>query len=225
MPADAALSVRSYGASHGSHSHVHHQVLVGLAGVLDLEVAGRGQRLRAGDALLVPGGELHDFESVRGSRCLVLDSHDVRWARCAELPARPQQVQALAGLLARRLHARDPGAAAGADALLAAWLPAATPAHARRAIDWQVLGAWTQARLQQPLGVADIAAQVHLSTSQFAARCQEAQGMRPAAWLRLQRLVRARQLRDAGLPVAGIARRTGYRSPSALTAALRNAGL
>jgi AraC-like DNA-binding protein len=40
-------------------------------------------------------------------------------------------------------------------------------------------------------------------------------------WLRQQKLARARQLRALGLPVAEVARRTGYRSPSALTAALR----
>jgi len=40
-------------------------------------------------------------------------------------------------------------------------------------------------------------------------------------WLRAQRLARAQQLRALGLPVAEVARRTGYRSPSALTAALK----
>jgi len=43
------LSVRDYGASHGSHDHDHFQILVGLEGVLELEVAGRGQRIAAGD--------------------------------------------------------------------------------------------------------------------------------------------------------------------------------
>lgn len=40
-------------------------------------------------------------------------------------------------------------------------------------------------------------------------------------WLRGLRLAQARMLRDAGTSVAETARRTGYRSPSALTAALR----
>ena len=38
------LSVRQYGASHGSHHHDHFQILVGLEGELELEVAGRGRR-------------------------------------------------------------------------------------------------------------------------------------------------------------------------------------
>jgi AraC-like DNA-binding protein len=75
--------------------------------------------------------------------------------------------------------------------------------------------------LHQPITVADLAQRVHLSPSQFALRCHEAQGMPAMQWLRAQRLARARQLRAMGMPVADVARRTGYRSPSALTAALR----
>jgi transcriptional regulator GlxA family with amidase domain len=41
------------------------------------------------------------------------------------------------------------------------------------------------------------------------------------AWLRSHRLAQARLLRGTGMPVAEVARRTGYRSPSAMTAALR----
>jgi AraC-like DNA-binding protein len=94
-------------------------------------------------------------------------------------------------------------------------------ARPRRAIDWPALAAWVQARLDAPPTVADLAAHACLSASQFALRCHEAQGMGPQEWLRVQRLDRARQLRDAGESVAEVARRTGYRSPSALTAALR----
>ena len=57
----------------------------------------------------------------------------------------------------------------------------------------------------------------------IAARCREAYGMGAMAWLRDQRMAQARLLRSGGMPVAEVARRTGYRSPSALTAALRRA--
>jgi AraC-like DNA-binding protein len=221
----ASLSVRGYGASPGSHSHEHHQVLVGLAGTLELEVEGRGARVRAGEGLLVAPGERHDFESRSGSRCLVLDTADALWARCAAAPRGP--VGALAVYLAGAIDRGQPLAALhGPALLLEAWsLPASIHTRARRAIDWTALASWTQARLHQSLSVDDVARQVHLSASQFAVRCHEAQSMSPMQWLRLQRLVRARQLRDAGLPVAETARRSGYRSPSALTAALRKAGL
>ena len=216
------LSLRAYGASHGSHSHDHFQALIGLDGVLELEVEGRGQRIAAGDARLVPPGERHDFESAGGSRCLVLDTRLDLWSLCSAQPARLQQIQPLARYLAQALLQHQPLAALhGPSLLLEAWKPLAMPKRAQRRIDWLLLAAWAQARLHEPLSVADLAARVFLSPSQFALRCHEAQGLSPMQWLRRQRLARAQQLRDAGLPVAEAARRTGYRSPSALTAALR----
>jgi AraC-like DNA-binding protein len=219
-----SLSLRAYGASHCSHHHAYHQLLVGLDGVLELEVEGRGRRVAAGDAVLVRPGARHDFGSAQGSRCLVLDSASAAWASCDALPHRPQQVAALARYLAQAVG--QPLAAAHAPALLLeAWRPPQRTHRARRRIDWQELQAWVQARLQDPVGVAELAERVHLSPSQVALRCHEAHGMGPLEWLQLQRLTRARQLRDAGLPVHEVARRTGYRSPSALTAALRRSGL
>ena len=40
MGPNGLLSLRHYGASPGSHSHDHFQILLGLSGALDLEVAG-----------------------------------------------------------------------------------------------------------------------------------------------------------------------------------------
>lgn len=221
-----ALSLREYGASPGSHAHEHFQVLVGLKGVLDLEVQGRGARVAAGDAFLVAPGERHDFEARAGSTCLVLDTAHELWSRCGAAPARPQQVQALAGYLAQALTQSQPLAALhGPALLLEAWAPHEPAARPRRRIDWPALAAWVQASLHAPITVADLAQRVHMGASQFTQRCHEAQGLSPQQWLRAQRLARARQLRDGGLAVAEVARRTGYRSPSALTAALRRSGL
>jgi AraC-like DNA-binding protein len=221
------LSLREYGPSHGSHSHDHFQVLVGLEGRLQLEVEGRARLIGPGDAFAVAPGERHDFEAAGHSRCLVLDSANPLWQRGAPQPHRPQQVSALASYLAEALSQQRPLARLhGPALLLESWTPAtAGPMRPRRRIDWLALAAWVQARLDQPLTVAALAARVFLSPSQFALRCHEAQGMGPLEWLRLQRLARARQLRDSGMAVAEVARRTGYRSPSALTAALRRAGL
>lgn len=221
------LSLREYGPSHGSHSHDHFQVLVGLEGKLQLEVEGRGRLIGPGDAYAVAPGERHDFEAAGRSRCLVLDSGNALWRHGAPQPARPQQVGALAAYLAGALAQQQPLARLhGPALLLEAWAPPpARPSRPRRRIDWQALAVWVQARLDQPVSVASLAARVFLSPSQFALRCHEAQGMSPLDWLRLQRLARARQLRDGGVAVAEVARRTGYRSPSALTAALRRAGL
>ncbi len=217
------LSLRRYGASRGSHAHAHFQVLVGLDGVLELEVEGRGRRVGAGDGWVVTPGDRHDFESRSGSRCLVLDTTQDLWAQCAGRSPMAPQLLSLARYLALCVTQAAPPAAALHHApalLLEAWGPV-VPNGRRRAIDWPALAAWAQVRWHRPLSVADLAAVACLSPSQFAQRCRDEQGMGAMQWLRSQRLLQARQLRSGGLSVAETARRTGYRSPSALTAALR----
>jgi AraC-like DNA-binding protein len=217
------LSLRRYGASRGSHAHAHFQVLVGLDGVLDLEVEGRGRRIGAGDGWVVTPGDRHDFESRSGSRCLVLDTAQDLWAQCEGRAPLAPQVLSLARYLA--LCVAEPAAAANAlhhapALLLEAWGPT-VPNGRRRAIDWRALSDWARGRWHRPLTVADLAAVACLSPGQFAQRCRDEQGVSAMHWLRSQRLLHARQLRDRGASVAEAARRTGYRSPSALTAALR----
>jgi AraC-like DNA-binding protein len=219
------LSVRAYGASHGSHDHDHFQVLVGLDGVLELEVSGRGRRIAAGDGCVVPPGERHDFESRTGARCLVLDSHAAGWARVNQTPT--QATQALARYLAEACTRALPRAQTlGPTLLLESWQPAPTPnMRPRRAIDWAALGDWARTRwAHTDVEVADLAARVHLSPAQFAARCRHEQGQSTQQWLRGLQLDQAEALRAQGASVAEAARRSGYRSPSALTAALRRRG-
>ncbi len=224
--AHGLLSLRAYGASHGSHKHDHFQALVGVNGVLELEVEGRGLRIAPGDAFLVTPGERHDFEARDGSQCLVLDTRLPFWSRCAAQPARPQTLMTLARYLAVALSQQQPLAALhGPALLLEAWHPVSVSSRAQRRIDWAALAGWVQAHMHRPLTVAELAAQVFLSGSQFTQRCHEMHGTAPMQWLRMQRLAHARQLRDSGLAVAEAARRTGYRSPSALTAALRRTSL
>ncbi|MDR7152933.1 AraC-like DNA-binding protein [Hydrogenophaga palleronii] len=215
------LSVRAYGASHGSHDHGHFQVLVGLQGVLELEMAGRGQCLGAGQGCVVPPGERHDFESKLGAQCLVLDSTSMGWASAPSAP--PAQVTHLATYLAHACAQGLPRAQQlGPALLLEAWQPEpGTVPRVRRHIDWDQLQRWAASRWSEPLSVSDLADQVHLSTAQFAARCRAELGMSTQQWLRSLRLEEAREWRRQGLSVAETARRTGYRSPSALTAALR----
>lgn len=218
------LSLRSYGASPGSHAHAHAQVLLGLSGALALEVDGRGHLIGPGQGLVVPAGARHDFEAAQGARCIVLDSARPGWQGLGALQVPPAAAQGLAGYLAAALAAGLPGARAWGPALVQELFR--PPAHAQRpqrAIDWVALGGWALAR-SEPAGVADLAGRVHLSGGQLAARCRAELGQPLMHWLRGLRLDQARQLRAQGLPVAEVARRCGYRSPSALTAALRRAG-
>ena len=229
-PATPTLSLRDYGTSRGSHAHDHFQVLIGLDGVLEIEVEGRGAGIGVGEAQVVAPGDRHDFEARgHGSVCLVLDTTHAPWARCAErAPAGAPQLHALARYLAHCMKQPAQSALAlqhGPALLLEAWSPAPPAADTRRRrIDWRALTAWARARWHEPLTVADLAAVACLSASQFAQRCRDEQGMGAMHWLRMLRLAHARELRLEGMGVAETARRTGYRSPSALTAALRRLG-
>lgn len=228
MTSAGQLSVRAYGNQHGSHTHPFFQVLIGLDGTLELEVDGRGNRIAAGDGWVVPPGARHDFEARSGSRCLVLDSPDAAWSYCSATPRPGQPVQDLARYLAD-VVARQEGPAYshalqfGPILLLEAWSgPGTKPGPGSRRIDWQALSAWAVTRWHDStLRVEDLATQAYLSSTQFSTRCRQETGLSPMQWLRLQRLAHARQLQAQGLGVAESARRSGYRSPSALTAAMR----
>ncbi|MBA3593910.1 MAG: helix-turn-helix transcriptional regulator [Polaromonas sp.] len=217
------LSLRHYGASHGSHAHAHFQVLLGLDGVLELEVQGRSQRIAAGQGCVIAPGERHDFEARSGSRCLVLDTAQTVWANCPAQPAHAAQALALARYLTQALQQKS-GLAQhyGPLLLLDAWRAASTaPKRYARPIDWDQLATWVGHHLHQPLTVAQLAQQVFLSPSRFAERCRCETGLSAMQWLRSQRLALALELRDSGTSVVNTALRCGYQSPSALTAALR----
>jgi AraC-like DNA-binding protein len=216
------LALRRYGAAPGSHTHAHFQVLCALDGCLELEVEGRGLALVAGQGQVLHPGERHDFESRAGSRCLVFDTADARWAALPRVPAHADAVHHLAAYFGAALDAGLPVSTLGPALLAQAWGGVGpAPSRARRGVDWAALARWVEARLDRPLTAARIAEQVHLSESQFRARCLDALGLTPMQWVRERRLARAAALRAAGLPVAEAARQSGYASPSALTAAMQ----
>ena len=219
----AMFSVRRYGAAPGSHAHDHAQVLWALDGVLELEVEGRGRRLQVGDALLLHPGARHDFLSRDGCRCLVLDTAERQWLERPAQPANAAAAYQLAGYCALAVDAPELAPPALLSLLLARAWGDAGARRARRCVDWDALAQWVLANLHLPLSAADLAARALLSESQFRARCQQAQGCSPMHWVRALRQQRAHALRGAGLSVAEVARRVGYASPSALTAAQRRA--
>ena len=227
------LTLRRYGVSPGSHAHGHFQVLWGWRGTLELEIEGRGDRVRAGRVAVVPPEARHDFRAGAhgpadgGASCFVLDVNDAMLEPLAGrvMAAAP----ALSGLL-HFLQAQPVGSASWRLAVplllqsLQAMPDAGSVHHAgsrSRPIDWVALEAWVDAHLHWPLSVATLAQQVHLSPSQFAARCVEQWGVPPVGWVRQRRLSAAHRLRSQGLAVAVVAERCGYQSPSALTAAMR----
>jgi len=226
MPHDTAPAARlgHFGPAIRSHVHAHLHVLWGYEGTLEIEVAGHGLRVAPWQGLAIAPHAHHAFHAPRGARCFVVDSHDASHAtRLAPLAGRVRTADASMAHLLRYLAGR-PALPAEAAELLIDGLCArslAAPEGSRRRIDWAALEAWIDANLGRPLSVATLAARVHLSPTQFAARCQQEQGLAPMALVRRLRLAAAQRLRHAGTSVAAVAQHCGYRSPSALTAALR----
>ena len=225
-PANGSLSLRQYGPSPGSHVHDHFQVLLGVQGELELEVQGKGQRIAVGGGCVIAPGQRHDFEARAHARCLVLDTTQPAWADCTGAPAHSASALALASYLKLALAQRNTLALQyGPLLLLDCWrTPAPTPARSQRHIDWHAMAHWAQLHSHQPLTVADLAQQVFLSPTQFAARCRRETGMSAMQWLRDLRMTQARALRATGLSLAETAQRCGYQSASAFAAAWRRQG-
>lgn len=222
MSTPPQLSVRSYGPAHGSHAHDHFQILWSLKGMLELEIDGSNTLLKAGDGIVIAPGERHDFESRAGNRCLVLDTADPDWAARRRTPQLAHATDHLARFLSEAMYGDIPLAREyGAYLLAQSWGDAPAPRRARRDIDWPRLTRWIRARLAQPLTAAQLATEANLSGSQFRARCIAVTGSSPMQWVRRLRLEQARALRAQGMSVALAARRVGYDSPAALTAAMQ----
>lgn len=83
---------------------------------------------------------------------------------------------------------------------------------------------WMLARLAEPLTVAQIAARARMSERSFHRRFTERTGTSPLAWLRHQRIARAKELLESSdLPVEHIAGRVGLGTSANLRVQFRRA--
>jgi AraC family transcriptional regulator len=82
--------------------------------------------------------------------------------------------------------------------------------------------AYMSERLDQPIGLDELADLTGLSRAHFCTAFRHATGYTPHEWLTRQRLERARiLLRDPRSSITKIALDVGYQTPSAFTAAFR----
>lgn len=211
------------GAAH-SAARAELQVVWAFEGQVELELDDGTARVAPGHSMVIAPGRCRAWHAPRGARCFVVTSSDTRHLeRLLPLAGQVRANEPAVGYLLRYLAAQPALTPLAAELLLDS-VPAGSesaPRANRRAIDWPRLLAWVDDHLADPLDVAALAAQVHLSATQFAARCTVEFGIAPMALVRRQRLATALRLRAIGVPVARVAARCGYRSPSALTAALK----
>ena len=81
----------------------------------------------------------------------------------------------------------------------------------------KVLG-YIEEKLAEPVGVRELAAQVHMSPFHFARRFKQAVGTPPHAYITHVRIERAKRLLDeTNLPLLEVATRVGYRTQAHFT--------
>lgn len=232
----APLSVRHYSHELLSHSHAHAQLVFGLSGQLDFEVAGHGSRVLRQTLAVVPTDARHTCGSRDGSQCLVLDVPSEAWLlqhlgmhadagrrlldKPAALQLSPAQGQLVGWLAASPIN--DPVIAEqGAALLLASLASGAAEPNPGRQLPLAAIDAHIDQHAAYPLQVADLARLAGLSTARFHARFQRETGQTPMDYVRHRRLQLGLELlRHSPLAVGEIAARVGYSSQSAFTAAL-----
>lgn len=200
----ATRSVRRYQGEYESHAHDHAQILMGLAGRLELEVDGRAAFVDASCGLVIPAGARHGFMARQAARVSVVDALDrdgLRHFRRFALTA------PLASL-------------SDADSVLQA-VGDATPIQVRRGLDLSRLDNALDAALHQNWSTVRMAALFSLSIQRFHARLTELTGLTPQRYLRQRRLTLAMQCLQEGRTLEHVALRCGYGSATALAFALR----
>ena len=200
-------SLRRYAGEYASHAHDYAQVLVGLAGHLELEIDGRCTYVDAACGLIVPAGVSHASLAQSPAQVLVIDSPVGRGLERCRRFVPP----------AGWKHVGDAFDAMGA---LRSAIDASTLLP-RRPIDLAKLDAALDAELHAAWTTPRLAALCGLSAQRFHARFQELTGLAPAAYVRARRLDRAERLLKAGLSLDAAALQVGYSSASALAFALR----
>ena len=229
------LSLRHYRHDQIAHSHDHPQLVFGLSGRLDFEVAGRGCEIASTSLAVVPSTAHHACASPAGSHCLVFDVPSDAWLqqrlgphfdasrRLLETPGRvqltPAQSQLVNWLATSPLD--DQVIAQQGAALLLASLTNTSGAAVQVRLPLARLDAHIDRHCAHPLQVADLARLCHLSPARFHARFLEETGRTPMEHVRLRRLQLGRELLlGSHLAVGQVAARVGYGSQSAFTAAL-----
>ncbi len=230
------LSLRHYSHELLSHSHDHAQLVFGLSGLLEFEVAGQGSQVTRQTLAVVPSEAQHACGSKSGSHCLVLDVPDECWLqqqlgrhldatrRLLEKPAAvslsPAQSQLVSWLAASPIN--DPVIAQqGAALLLASLANGDSPAHTGSTLPLAALDAHIDQHAAYPLQVDDLARLAGLSAARFHVRFLSETGQTPMDYVRRRRLQLAHQLlQNSNLAIGEIAARVGYSSQSAFTAAL-----
>lgn len=225
ISAALALDLRSYQAETRRHRHDYHQLVLPLAGCLEMEVDRQGGRVAARQAAIIPAGAEHGF-AAEGDNCFMVA--DLPAALAPELARLPSFVELDEGLLhylqflgheCRRGSTLDGAGRARSMLLLLVQLlaerfgePLPVDRRLARARDY------LEQNLDRPLRIAELAQVAHLSVRQLNTLFRHQFGCSPQQYLLALRMQRARQLLAEGeLSVQQVAEHCGYASLAAFS--------
>ena len=226
------LSLRSYAPQTLRHSHAYHQIVLPVAGVLEMEVAGKGGQVAGCQAALIGAGRDHSCEASGTNSFVVLDwmadDADDELTRLSDRAERrpflayDPGLQHLVSFLGCELRERPAGNRGWGALLLSALAVrtgAAQPACPRqlaRAI------AYVRASSHRRLGVEEIARAACCSASHLYALFQRHLGASPMDYAAETRLDQAMSLLTAGdESISAIALETGHADQSVLTRSMK----
>jgi AraC-like DNA-binding protein len=232
QPHRLTVATRSYDGRERQHAHRFHQIVLPVAGSLEMAVDAEQGRVGDGQGVIVADGTPHSFLARGSNRFVVLDLPPhallpdaalrqadafftvdaaldslIRYlaSEAADAPLDDPTAHHAAALLLRALERRRTSSPDGA---------AGDPVARAQAL--------MRARCGEALGVAELAQAVGLSPSQFHERFRARVGMTPARFLNDVRLDRAEALlRSGDLPPAEVALAVGFSDQSALTRSLK----
>jgi len=238
----AEIEIRRYGSEASRHAHDHHQLVLPLAGALEMEIDGRGDRVEGLRAAAIPGGEQHSFLGSDENAFLIIDLPSSGLGGSSRLPLiGRQRFWEAAGVRPFIDFDRE---MAGHLAFLASAVRAEPVTGIRAAVASEMIldglarrvgldGMWLPELVSKavrlietcaaaPLKVADIAGAAGLSPSRLHALFRSATGMSPMRYLAAERVRRAAFLLETtDFSVARVAQEVGYSVQSAFSRAFR----
>ena len=225
-----------------THAHSHHQLVLGVKGCAEFELAGRGGAVSAQHACLVPGSVAHAFAGQGDNRMLILDGEADNGAEAhvadrhmlTQLFEQPRFATLDADFISLKHYAVAELQRFGHDAHLARALgsmllralhvrlfaePVATQGGR---FDVAALQTYVRSQLRRRISVAELAAQVHMSPAHFSACFKQATGQTPYQFVLRERLAEAqRLLRESSASLTAIAEACGFANQAALSHAMR----
>nr|WP_300311253.1 AraC family transcriptional regulator [Halomonas sp.] len=224
------IETRSYPDHVLSDRHEFHQLLLGVSGVVELEVDGRAVRVGSGVVAPVASGAMHHYLAPGDNDILVLD---LPQAWCQELALErlftssvgsgwrlpPALVKEASRLSRHTAHSASATRDVPSNETLVGWLSAVdrylgvsgSKGSAPPRLRLLRLLPALRADLAYPWKVAEMAAMCHLAEAVFARQFRTLTGVAPYTWLMRERLALARQrMQDSLASLTDIALACGF---------------